>query len=101
MAAHPSDVVTLVAHEPPMIPVLPDEAAAERARAGFNDAYESRDGGAGMAAFMAMAAWPGEFTDEYFAHPAPDPAAFGMPTGDDGPREDGAALPALVADQLA
>ena len=35
VAAHPGDVVTLVAHEPPLIPVLPDAAAAERARAGF------------------------------------------------------------------
>jgi hypothetical protein len=38
-----------------------------------------------MAAFMAMTSWPGEFTDEYFAQPAPDPAAFGMPTEDGAP----------------
>jgi hypothetical protein len=41
-----------------------------------------------MAAFIAMTSWRGEFTDEYFAQPAPDPAAFGMPTGDDGSRDD-------------
>ena len=41
VAAHPDDVATLVAHEPPIIPVLPDAAAAERARAGFRDAYEA------------------------------------------------------------
>ena len=29
-----------------------------------------------------------EFTDEYFAQPAPDPVAFGMPAGDDGSRDD-------------
>src|ERR671915_886824 len=29
VAAHPDDVTTLVAHEPPMISVLPDAAAAE------------------------------------------------------------------------
>src|SRR4249920_332749 len=34
VAAHPQDVTTLVAHEPPLIPVLPDAEAAERARAG-------------------------------------------------------------------
>src|SRR2546426_4637579 len=34
VAAYPSDVTTLVAHEPPIIPVLPDAEAAERARAG-------------------------------------------------------------------
>src|ERR687889_2194885 len=37
VAAHPVDVLTLVAHEPPLIPVLPDAAEAERARAGFRD----------------------------------------------------------------
>jgi pimeloyl-ACP methyl ester carboxylesterase len=88
VAAHPDDVVTLVAHEPPLIPVLPDSAAAERARAGFNDAYMAAGAGAGMASFIAMTSWQGEFTDEYFAQPAPDPAAFGMPTEDDGTRDD-------------
>jgi pimeloyl-ACP methyl ester carboxylesterase len=88
VAAHPDDVVTLVAHEPPLIPVLPDAGAAERARAGVRDAYEAKGWGAGMAAFIAMTSWQGEFTDEYFAQPAPDPAAFGMPTEDDGSRDD-------------
>jgi hypothetical protein len=41
-----------------------------------------------MAAFIAMTSWRGEFTDAYFAQPAADPAAFGMPTEDDGSRED-------------
>ena len=88
VAAHPGDVVTLVAHEPPLIPVLPDAAAAERARAAFRDAYEAGGRGAGMAAFIAMTVWQGEFTDEYFAQPVPDPAAFGMPAEDDGSRDD-------------
>src|ERR671916_2844287 len=80
VAAYPDDVVTLVAHEPPLIPVLPDSAAAERARAGIRDAYEAKGSGAGMAAFIAMTSWQGEFTDEYFAKPAADPGQFGMPT---------------------
>jgi pimeloyl-ACP methyl ester carboxylesterase len=88
VAAHPEDVTTLVAHEPPMIPVLPDAAAAERARAGFRDVYEAKGWGAGMAAFIAMTSWRGAFTDDYFAQPAPDPAQFGMPTADDGARDD-------------
>jgi pimeloyl-ACP methyl ester carboxylesterase len=88
VAAYPDDVTTLVAHEPPLIPLLPDAAAAERARAGFRDVYESRGFGAGMAAFIAMTSWRGEFSDEYFAQPAPDPAAFGMPAEDDGSRDD-------------
>jgi pimeloyl-ACP methyl ester carboxylesterase len=88
VAAHPDDVTTLVAHEPPLIPVLPDAAAGERARAGFRDAYEAGGSGAGMAAFIAMTSWQGEFTDDYFAQPAPDPAQFGMSTEDDGSRDD-------------
>ena len=88
VAAYPDDVTTLVAHEPPLIPVLPDAPAAERARAGVRDAYEAKGSNAGMAAFIAMTSWPGEFTDEYFTRPTPDPAAFGMPSEDDGSRDD-------------
>jgi pimeloyl-ACP methyl ester carboxylesterase len=67
VAAHTDDVTTLVAHEPP---------------------YEAKGSGAGMAAFIAMSSWQGEYTDDYFAQPAPDPAMFGMPAGDDGTRDD-------------
>ena len=88
VTAYPGDVTTLVAHEPPIIPVLPDAEAAERARAGFRDAYESKGPSAGMATFIAMTSWQGEFTDAYFAQPAPDPAMFGMSTEDDGARDD-------------
>jgi pimeloyl-ACP methyl ester carboxylesterase len=88
VAAHPDDVRTLVAHEPPLINVLPDAEAAERAAAGFRDAYQARGSGAGMAGFIAMTSWEGEFTDDYFAQPAPDPAQFGMPDTDDGSRDD-------------
>jgi pimeloyl-ACP methyl ester carboxylesterase len=62
VAAYPDDVITLVTHEPPLIPVLPDAAAAERARAGVRDAYEAKGWGAGIAAFIAMTSWRGEFT---------------------------------------
>ncbi|MEU9709461.1 alpha/beta hydrolase [Streptomyces sp. NPDC047967] len=88
VARHPGDVTTLVAHEPPLITITPDGPAAVRARAGVRDAYEKRGWGAGMAAFVAMTSWEGEFTDAYFAQPAPDPAAFGMPAEDDGTRDD-------------
>jgi pimeloyl-ACP methyl ester carboxylesterase len=88
VTAHPDDVATLVAHEPPIITVLPDAEAAKRAQAGFHDAYMAGGRGAGMAAFIAMSSWQGEYTDAYFAQPAPDPAAFGMPAEDDGSRDD-------------
>jgi hypothetical protein len=41
-----------------------------------------------MAAFIVMTSWQGEFVDDYFAQPAPDPDAFGMPAEDDGSRDD-------------
>ncbi|MET8606313.1 alpha/beta hydrolase [Streptomyces rubiginosohelvolus] len=88
VARHPDDVTTLVAHEPPLITITPDGPAAVRARAGIRDAYEKRGWGVGMAAFVAMTSWEGEFTDAYFAQPAPDPTVFGMPAEDDGSRDD-------------
>ena len=88
VGAHPHDLLTLVAHEPPLIPVLPDAEAAERALVGVRVGYEDSAFNAGMAAFIAMTSWRGEFTDDYFARPPADPVAFGMPTDDDGSRED-------------
>ncbi|GAA4897149.1 alpha/beta hydrolase [Actinomycetospora straminea] len=88
VATHPEDVVTLVAHEPPITGVLPDAAAVDRASRGFREAYQAKGWGHGMATFLAMTSWSGEFTDAYFAQPAPDPAAFGLPTEDDGSRDD-------------
>ncbi|MFS0912237.1 alpha/beta fold hydrolase [Microbacterium sp. 179-I 3D2 NHS] len=88
VTAHPHDVATLVAHEPPIDAVLPDADAVHRARRAYTKIYEEKGWGAGMAAFIALTSWEGELTDEYFAQPAPDPAAFGMPAEDDGARDD-------------
>ncbi|GGM37804.1 alpha/beta fold hydrolase [Microbacterium saperdae] len=88
VAQHPHDVATLVAHEPPIDSVLPDAEAVHRARVAYTQVYQEKGWGAGMAAFVAMTAWEGEVTDEFLARPAPDPAAFGMPTEDDGRRDD-------------
>ncbi|MFF6909693.1 alpha/beta fold hydrolase [Streptomyces sp. NPDC012389] len=88
VAKYPGDLTVLVAHEPPLITLTPDGPAAVRARAAVREAYEKRGWGAGMAAFVAMTSWEGEFTEAYFAQPEPDPAAFGMPTEDDGSRDD-------------
>jgi pimeloyl-ACP methyl ester carboxylesterase len=88
VAAYPDDVSVLVAHEPPLVSVLPDAEAAGRAAAQFRDAYLAKGSSAGMAAFIAMTSWHGEFTEEYFARPVPDPSQFGMPAGDDGSRDD-------------
>jgi hypothetical protein len=88
VAAYPNDVSTLVAHEPPIDCVLPDAEAVQRARVAYTQVYEEKGWGAGMAAFIAMTSCEGEVTDECLSQPAPDPAAFGMPTEDDGTREE-------------
>ncbi|GHG16806.1 MULTISPECIES: alpha/beta fold hydrolase [Amycolatopsis] len=88
VTAHPEAVRTFVAHEPPLNGSLPDAAAAERAGRLMREAYQTKGFGAGMAAFMALGAWEGEFTDAYFALPPADPAQFGLPAEDDGRRDD-------------
>ena len=100
VAAHPEQVLTLVAHEPPIAAVLPD---AEYALAACRDVHETymRSGfGAGMAKFMAVVMHQGEFTADYAERPDPDPAMFGLPTEDDGSRNDpllGHSVPLLNA----
>jgi pimeloyl-ACP methyl ester carboxylesterase len=88
VAAYPNDVTCLVAHEPPLLALLPDAQAAGRAQAGVRNAYEAKGSSAGMASFIAMTSWRGEFNDDFFAQPAPDPAQFGMTAEDDGSRDD-------------
>jgi pimeloyl-ACP methyl ester carboxylesterase len=88
VTAYPEDVSTLIAHEPPIDSVLPDAKAVQQARAVYTQAYQDKGFGAGMAGFIALTSWEGEVTDEYLARPVPDAAAFGMPTGDDGKRDD-------------
>jgi hypothetical protein len=41
-----------------------------------------------MAHFIAVTGHQGPFTPEVAGQPAPDPAMFGLPTGDDGSRAD-------------
>ncbi|MGY4767399.1 alpha/beta fold hydrolase [Kribbella sp. CWNU-51] len=87
-AKRPDLINTLVAHEPPLAAVVPDSEAALAAVADTYDTYQ-RDGmGAGMAKFIAMVGYEGEFTADYTRQPAPDPAMFGLPTEDDGSRDD-------------
>jgi pimeloyl-ACP methyl ester carboxylesterase len=88
VAAHPHDVTTLVAHEPPLLGLLPDAERAFAAERDVQAAYHDKGWGYGMAAFIALTSWQGEFTDDYAAGSAPDPAAFGLPVDDDGSRED-------------
>jgi pimeloyl-ACP methyl ester carboxylesterase len=84
VAAHPEDVRTLVAHEPPMLGVLPDAEQAFAAERAFKTAYREKGFGAGMAGFIALSSMQGEIPDSF---EVPDPAQFGLPTEDDGTRD--------------
>jgi pimeloyl-ACP methyl ester carboxylesterase len=88
VAAHPGDVTTLVAHEPPLLTLLPDAERALAAERAVQAAYHAKGWGAGMAAFIALTSWQGELTDEFAARPLPAPEQFGMPADDDGTRTD-------------
>jgi pimeloyl-ACP methyl ester carboxylesterase len=88
VAEHPEQVRTLVAHEPPSASMLPDREAALAAAVSVQETYE-RDGlGPAMAKFIALTSLKGPIPADFAEQPAPDPAAFGMPTEDDGSRDD-------------
>jgi pimeloyl-ACP methyl ester carboxylesterase len=88
VAAHPEDLVAVVAHEPPLLGLLPDAEAAFAAERTVQDTYRASGWGAGMARFISLSSWRGEFTNAFLAAPAPDPAQLGLPTEDDGARDD-------------
>jgi pimeloyl-ACP methyl ester carboxylesterase len=88
VAAHPDLVRTLVAHEPPSVSVLPDANDALAACRVVHETYQQRGFGAGMAHFIALVSLQGPVPADFAAQPAPDPAMFGMPTEDDGTRND-------------
>lgn len=85
---HPEQVRTLVAHEPPSARVLPDADAALAANVDVHETYMRSGLGAGMAKFIALASHKGPIPTDYAAQPALEPAMFGLPTDDDGSRDD-------------
>lgn len=87
VAEHPGDVRVLVAHEPPCLTVLPDADQAFAAERRVQQTYTAKGWGAGMAAFIAFSSARGPVPDDLGTEP-PDPASFGLPTGDDGSRTD-------------
>jgi len=88
VAAHPGDVRTLVAHEPPLAAIVPDREAALAVSRAVADAYREGGFGPGMARFIGVVSHQGPFTAADAEAPAPDPAMFGLPTEDDGDRTD-------------
>lgn len=88
IAKHPDDVRIAVAHEPPLASLVPDREHALAVNRAMHETYQRKGWGAGMAHFMQVVMHEGPFTAEDVAAPPPDPAMFGLPTGDDGSRSD-------------
>jgi pimeloyl-ACP methyl ester carboxylesterase len=88
VAKHPEQVRTLVAHEPPASQELPDREAILAACEDIHDTYQRSGFGPAMAKFIALVSYSGPLPSDYAELPAPDPAMFGLPTEDDGARND-------------
>jgi pimeloyl-ACP methyl ester carboxylesterase len=88
VAKHPEQVRTLVAHEPPAAQELPDREAVLAACAAIHQTYQHHGFGQAMAQFIAMVSVAGPIPATFADQPAPSPANFGLPTEDDGSRDD-------------
>ena len=75
-----------MAQEPTALRLLPDREQALAATRRVREAYQARGFGAGMAAFIGLVGHRGPVPDDL--GDLPDPAAFGLPTEDDGSRDD-------------
>ncbi|MFE7796429.1 alpha/beta fold hydrolase [Nocardia sp. NPDC057440] len=87
VAKHPEQVRILVAHEPPAVRYLPDSEQAMAATAHIHETYRSDGFGLAMAKFLILLQLKGEVPADFPALPV-DPAAFGLPTEDDGSGND-------------
>ncbi|HLN75518.1 MAG TPA: alpha/beta fold hydrolase [Nocardioidaceae bacterium] len=85
---YPQDVRTLLAHEPPLTTILEDREMAIRASEDIVATYQREGYGPAMAKFIQLVMHSGPLPDDYLDGPAPNPASFGLPTDDDGSRDD-------------
>jgi pimeloyl-ACP methyl ester carboxylesterase len=88
VARHPEQVRTLVAHEPPSVQVLQDHEEAMAACEAMHETYLREGFGSAMAKFIAFVSLEGPVPPGFADQPAPNPADFGLPTEDDGSRDD-------------
>jgi pimeloyl-ACP methyl ester carboxylesterase len=88
VARHPEQVRTLVAHEPPSVQVLQDHEEAMAACEAMHETYLGEGFGPAMAKFIAFVSLEGPVPPGFADQPAPNPADFGLPTEDDGSRDD-------------
>jgi pimeloyl-ACP methyl ester carboxylesterase len=85
---HPEQVRTLVAHEPPAAQVLPDREQALAAVMDLHERYSREGIGPAMGKFMVLSGLKGPIPADFADQPPPNPADFGLPTEDDGTRDD-------------
>ena len=88
VAKHPEQVRVLVAHEPPTARQLPDREPVLAACEDMKETYLREGYGPAMAKFIALVSYPGPIPAGFADQPGPDPATFGLPTEDDGARDD-------------
>ncbi|MFL5775529.1 MAG: alpha/beta fold hydrolase [Chloroflexota bacterium] len=87
VAGHPEDVRTLVAHEPPLAALVNDRDAAFAATEDIRDTYRRSGMGPAMAKFIMLVSHKGDVPADFASLPV-NPAMFGLPTEDDGSRND-------------
>jgi pimeloyl-ACP methyl ester carboxylesterase len=88
LLAHPDEVGTVVAHEPPLSALLGDGEMLDRVLADIAATYRDKGHGPAMAKFIQLVMHHGPLRDDYLDRPAPDPARFGFSSEDDGSRDD-------------
>jgi len=88
VARHPEQLRTLVAHEPPAVQVLPDREQALAAVMNLHELYGRKGIGPAMGKFIALTSLKGPIPAGFADQPPPNPADFGLPTEDDGARDD-------------
>lgn len=88
VARRPDLVRTLVAHEPPTAKLVEDREAALAAIQDIATTYQREGFGPAMAKFIALTMFDGPVPADYTERPAPGAADFGLPTDDDGKRDD-------------
>ncbi len=88
VVAHPHDVHTFVSHEAPVLTLLEDGDVAAAVNADIVATYQREGFGPAMAKFIQLVMHQGPLTAAYLDQPAPSPAQFGLPTKDDGSRDD-------------
>jgi pimeloyl-ACP methyl ester carboxylesterase len=88
LLAHPDEVGTVVAHEPPLSALLEDREMLDRVLADIAATYREKGQGPALAKFIQLVMHDGPLPADYLERPAPDPAQFGLSAADDGGRDD-------------